>query len=89
MANASFALGMVTSVADKLMAMKAARDQVNFGSGRAVVVLKASIVDAEFANLDLKLRVVRGATRMVSASAYEAGGAAGTSLAINPGIRQT
>ena len=89
MANASFALGMVTSIADKLMAMKAARDKVNFGSGRALVVLKASIVDAEFAKLDLKLRVVRGTTRMVSALAYEAGGAAGMSLAINPGLRQT
>jgi hypothetical protein len=39
--------------------------------------------------LDLKLRTVRGATRMVSPTAYEAGGAAGASSAINPGIRGT
>ena len=36
--------------------------------------------------LDLKLRRVRRATRMVSPTAYEAGEAAGASLAINPGI---
>ena len=34
--------------------------------------------------LDLKLRVLRGTSRMVSTKAYEAGGAAETSLAINP-----
>ncbi len=86
MANASFALGMVASIADKLTAMKAGRDEVNCGSGRALVVLKAAIVDAEFGKLDLKLRVLRGASRMVSTTAYEAGGVAGASLAINPGI---
>ena len=35
--------------------------------------------------LDLKLRVLRGT---VSTMAYEAGGAAETSLAIKPGIRE-
>jgi hypothetical protein len=62
---------------------------VNSGSGRAPVVLKAAIVDAEFGKLDLKLRVLRGTSRIVSTMAYEAGGAAGASLAINPGIRKT
>ena len=89
MANASFALGMVASIADKLTAMKAARDKVNSRSGRALVVLKAAIVDTEFGKLDLKLRVLRVTSRMVSTMAYEAGGAAGESLAINPGIRET
>jgi hypothetical protein len=88
MANASFALGMVASIADKLTAMKAGRDKVNCGSGRALVVLKAAIVDEEFGKLDLKLRAVRGTSRMVSMTAYEAGGVAGASLAINPGIGQ-
>jgi hypothetical protein len=73
----------------KLTAMKAARDKVNSGSGRALVVLKAAIVDAEFGKLDLKLRVLRGTSRIVSTMAYEADGAAGASLAINPGIRET
>ncbi|MDI1364586.1 MAG: DUF2786 domain-containing protein [bacterium] len=82
MANASFTLGMVASIAEKLTAMKARRDQANNGAGRDLVVLKASVVDAELDKLDLKLRTVRRATRRVSPEAYDAGGAAGASLAI-------
>jgi hypothetical protein len=87
MANASFTLGMVASIADKLAAMKRERDAVRNGTGRDLVVLKASVVDAELANLDLQLRTVPGAPRMVSPAAYEAGGAVGASLTINPEIR--
>jgi hypothetical protein len=47
-----------------------------------------AIFDAEFGKLDLKLRVLRGTSRMVSTMAYEAGAAAETSLAISPGIRE-
>ena len=86
-ANASFTLGMVASIADKLTAMKRERDAVQKGTGRDLVVLKASAVDAELAKLDLKLRTVAGATRKVSPAAYEAGETAGASLAINPAIR--
>ena len=89
MANASFTLGMVASIAEKLTVMKAGRDQANNGAGRDLVVLKAAVVDAELNKLDLKLRTVRRATRMVSPMAYDAGGAAGASLAINPAIRET
>jgi hypothetical protein len=89
MANTSFALGMVASIADKLTVMKASRDEANLGSGRALVVLKAAIVDAEFGKLDLNLRTQRGTSRTVSTLAYQAGGAAGASLAINPAIRET
>ena len=88
LANASFALGMVASIADKLMAIKASRDSVNHGSGRGLVVLKTSVVDAEFDKLDLKLRAQRSNSRMVSMTAYEAGGVAGASLPINPGISE-
>ncbi len=88
LANASFALGMVSSIADKLTAMKAGRDQVNHGTGRGLVVLKTSVVDAEFDKLDMKLRTLRSSSRMVSVMAYEAGGAAGVTLAINPGINE-
>lgn len=88
LANASFALGMVASIADKLVAMKAGRDSVNHGTGRGLVVLKTSVVDAEFGKLDLKLRAQRSTSRMVSMTAYEAGGAAGASLAISPGISE-
>jgi len=82
MANASFTLGMIASIADKLTAMKARRDQANNGAGRDLVVLKASVVDAELDKLGLKLTTVRRPTRMVSPKAYDAGGAAGASLAI-------
>lgn len=88
-ANASFALGMVASIADKLTAMKAGRDEVKHGTGRGLVVLKASIVDAEFGKLDLNLRTQRGTGRMVSLTAYEAGGVAGASLAINPAVGES
>lgn len=88
-ANGSFTLGMVASIADKLTAMKASRDAVNAGSGRDLVVLKASVVDAELGKLGLNLRTVRRATRLVSPTAYEAGEAAGATLAINPAVRGT
>jgi Protein of unknown function (DUF2786) len=89
LANASFALGMVASIADKLVAMKAGRDAVDQSTGRGLVVLKTAVVDAEFAKLDLKLRSQRSAGRTVSMTAYEAGGAAGAALPINPGIGET
>ena len=79
---------MVAPIAVKLTAMKAGRDRANSGSERALVVLTVAIVDAEFGRLDLKLRTLRGRGRMVSTTAYEAGGAAGASLAINPGIQE-
>jgi len=89
MANASFTLGMVASIADKLTAMKARRNKVNDEAGRDLVVLKAAVVDTELEKLGLRLRTVPRAGRMVSPMAYEAGGAAGESLAINPGLRKT
>ena len=73
LANASFALGMVASIAEKLVAMKAARDQVNQSTGRGLVVLKTSIVDDEFGKLGLNLRATRSTGRTVSMTAYEAG----------------
>ena len=89
LANASFALGMVASIADRLLAIKASRDQVNESTGRGLVVLKTSVVDAEFDKLDLRMRTQRSSSRMVSMTAYEAGGAAGASLAINPGLGES
>ena len=52
-------------------------------------VKQRTVVDAELERLDLKLRTVRRGTRMVSPTAYEAGGLAGASLPITPGIRGT
>jgi hypothetical protein len=78
-------LGMVASIADKLTAMKRQRDAVKNGSGRDLVVLKTTAVDAEFEKLDLALRTVPGTTRMLSPTAYEAGEAVGASLTIDAG----
>ena len=88
LANASFALGMVASIADKRAAMKADRDQVKNSTGRGLVVLKTAVVDSELEKLDLKLRTVDRPSRMVAPEAYDAGGVAGASLPINPAIRQ-
>lgn len=89
LANASFTLGMCASIADRLVAMKAERDGVIRSSGRGLVVLKAAVVDTELEKLGLKLRTVEaGPGRMISPDAYDAGGAAGETVALNPGIRR-
>lgn len=88
LANASFALGMVASIADKLTAMKAARDRSNGGAGRDLVVAKAGVVEVELERLGVTLRSVPGASRVVEPIAYDAGGTAGEALAIKPAIRQ-
>jgi Protein of unknown function (DUF2786) len=88
LANGSFTFGMVGSIAEKLMAMKEARDAANESSGRALVVVKSAVVDAELDKLNLNLRRPRATRRMVSETAYAAGGAAGASLAINPAVRR-
>ncbi len=79
---------MVASIADKLNAMKAARDEANHRTGRDLVVVKAAVVDTEIEKLGLNLRIVERASRLVSPMAYDAGEAAGGSLAINPGLRK-
>ena len=86
MANASFTLGMAMSIGSKLNEMKEQRDVIKKGGGRDLVVLKSSIVETEVKKLDLKLRPVRRQARMVSPKAFEAGGVAGASLSINPGL---
>jgi hypothetical protein len=88
LANASFALGMVGSIADKLEAMKVERDEVKNSSGRSVVVLKTAVVDTELEKLDLALRTVERPRRMIEPDAYDAGDAAGASFTINPAIRK-
>ena len=89
LANASFALGMVASIADKLTAMKAERDKVNHSTGRDLVVLKTGIVEAELAKLGIDLRTVEGgAGRIVSPAAYDAGSEAGAALPISRPIAE-
>lgn len=86
-ANASFALGMVARIADRLIAMKEARDRRNESTGRGLVVLKSAVVDSELDRLGLQLRTVEAPRRMVSPEAYDSGGAAGERVTIHPGIR--
>jgi hypothetical protein len=88
LANASFALGMVGSIADRLEAMKAERDEVKISTGRGLVVLKTAVVDTELEKLDLELRTVERPRRMIAPEAYDAGDAAGTAFTINPAIRK-
>ena len=79
---------MVASIAERLAALKAERDSANIASGRELIVVKASVVDAEFERLGLQLTTVQGPGRMVSPAAYDAGDVAGSSLAINPALRK-
>lgn len=89
LANASFALGMCASIADRLMAMKAERDGAIRSSGRGLVVLKAAVVDRELETLGLKLRTVEaGPGRFISPDAYDAGGVAGSDVPLSPAIRR-
>jgi Protein of unknown function (DUF2786) len=87
LANSSFALGMVASMATKLTAMKEARDAANRSSGREIVLLKSTTVDSELAQLGLTLRQASGGRRMVSPDAFDAGTAAGAAASILAGIR--
>lgn len=87
LANSSFTFGMVISIAEKLNAMKVTRDAANETSGRALVVLKSAVVDSEMKKLNLNLRSARAPTRLISEAAFEAGEAAGASLAINPAVK--
>jgi hypothetical protein len=82
LANASFALGMVASIADRLEAMRGERDGVRARSGRDLMVRKSAIVDAELARLRLDLRTSDGWSpgRLVAPEAYDAGTAAGAAL---------
>ncbi|HVJ51875.1 MAG TPA: DUF2786 domain-containing protein [Aliidongia sp.] len=86
MANASFALGMVDSIAGKLIAMKAARDRAIHADGRDLTILKTSLVDQELAKLGVQLHPVEGGGRMVSIAAYDAGGTAGEAFTVEDAI---
>ena len=86
----SFLFGMAVSIADKLTTMKAERDEANrASSGRDLVVIRHAIVESEFTKLDLNLRRARASGKKVAAGAFEAGQAAGQSLALHPGIGKT
>ena len=84
--NASFALGMVAGIGDKLDALKAARDARHRGTGRDLAVVKTSAVDEAFAALGLVMVEGQGGPRrFIAEGAYAAGEAAGGGLALPPG----
>jgi len=86
----SFLFGMAVSIADKLIAMKSARDEANRQvGGRDLVVVRHAVVEAEFAKLGLDLRRGGRSGKKVAAGAFEAGHAAGNSLALHAGIGRT
>ncbi len=81
MVNASFVLGMVGGIADKLDALKAARDARHRGTGRDLAVVKTSAVDEAFDRLGLVMvEGQNGPRRFIAEGAYEAGSVAGAGL---------
>ncbi len=83
----SFLIGMAISIADKLMAMKADRDEsTRRTTGRDLVVVRHAVVETEFAKLDLNLRRGRSSGKKVAAGAYQAGQQAGQQFTIRKGI---
>ncbi|MGI4764670.1 MAG: DUF2786 domain-containing protein [Janthinobacterium lividum] len=83
MVNASFVLGMVTGIADRLDALKAARDARHRGTGRDLAIVKTSAVDEAFAGLGLVMVEGQGGPRRVIAEgAFDAGSAAGSGLKV-------
>lgn len=87
LANSSFALGMIESIAAKLVAMKDRRDATHRGDGRDLALVKSSAVETELATQGISLFASTGGSRFVSPDAFDAGIAAGDALPIrtNPG----
>ncbi|MEI8395800.1 MAG: DUF2786 domain-containing protein [Rhodospirillaceae bacterium] len=84
--STSFLHGMASSLAGKLRAMKAQRDAVHRVTGRDLVVVKTTVIEEELSKLGLNFSKRRQAPRMVAKHAFDAGHAAGQSVAINPGV---
>ena len=83
----SFLIGMAVSIAEKLTAMKADRDEsTRRTTGRDLVVVRHAVVETEFAKLDLNLRRGRSSGKRVAAGAYLAGQQAGQQFTIRKGI---
>ena len=73
--------------ADQLITSKHERDTATLrATGRDLVVVRHAIVDSEFSKLGLNLRQGRSSGKKIAAGAFEAGQAAGESLALHTGI---
>jgi hypothetical protein len=87
-ATNSFQVGLASGISAKLRSLRAARDAHRISlSGRDLVVVKASMVDAEIEKLGLDLQAKNG-KRMshVLTDAYDAGQTAGQQFTYTPGI---
>lgn len=85
--KSAFLVGMAVSVADKLHALKARREDATRGAtGRDLVVVRHAIVEEAFAKLDLTFRQGGGSGKAYDPGAFEAGQAAGRGVAV-PAVR--
>ena len=80
--NASFVLGMVEGIADKLDRLTGEREARTAGTGRDLAIVKNSVVDEAIAALGLVERDVPAPRRFIAPAAYDAGGTAGEGLAV-------
>jgi hypothetical protein len=87
-ATNSFQIGLASGITGKLRALRAARDAHRISlSGRDLVVVKASMVDAEIEKLGLNLQAKCGKRgRRVLSEAYDAGKSAGEQFEYMPAI---
>lgn len=83
----AFQFGMAVSIAEKLTEMKVQRDEANRRStGRDLVLVRHTIVDAEYEKLNLNLRKGRASGKKVDASAFQAGQAAGDAVTLHSAV---
>jgi len=86
-ATTSFQTGLARGICQKLMALRATRDQAaTAGTGRALVPIKDSVIDAELERLGLNLRRRSAVRRHVQLEAFSAGKVAGERFEYRPGI---
>ncbi|MBK1665153.1 hypothetical protein CKO38_06870 [Rhodospirillum rubrum] len=74
----SFLIGVAVSLADRLDALKHARNGAHLpGGGRALVEIRQSVVESEFARLGLTFRQGGASGKRLSPEAFDAGRTAG------------
>jgi Protein of unknown function (DUF2786) len=88
-ATNSFQVGLARGIIGKLDTLRQARDVAGGStSGRALVPIKESIIDAEMDRLGLSLRRRSAVRRMVLPAAFSAGQEAGERFEYRPGIER-
>lgn len=79
-ASSSFAIGMGTRIAERIMEMKYANEEeivAARGGSNALIILKNQVVEDAFRNLSLRMKKNYGRTAVVNALAYHNGQTAG------------